>query len=311
MKIGVPLELKSQESRVGLTPDSVRTLVNSGHQIIIQDKAGIGTGFSNEDYQNSGAFIVYSAQDVYSDSDMIVKVKEPLDSELSLIQENQIVFTYFHLSTSSTLAEGLINSKSVCIAYETVTNDQGELPLLMPMSQVAGRMSVQAGAHALEKPQLGRGILLGGVPNIPSAKVLILGGGTVGENAAIIAIGMQAEVFIIDKSDEKLKELHRKFGTSITTLNSNNIDIGDYVKDCDLLIGAVLIPGAVPLTSTLALNKATLPFVLKLANQGYKYALLNDNHLLSGLNVYKGHITYDAIAESLGYESVDPLTILN
>jgi len=371
MKIGVPLELKSQESRVGLTPDSVRTLVNSGHQIIIQDKAGVGTGFSNEDYQNSGAFIVYSAQDVYSDSDMIVKVKEPLDSELSLIQENQIVFTYFHLSTSSTLAEGLINSKSVCIAYETVTNDQGELPLLMPMSQVAGRMSVQAGAHALEKPQLGRGILLGGVPNIPSAKVLILGGGTVGENAAIIAIGMQAEVFIIDKSDEKLKELHRKFGTSITTLNSNNIDIGDYVKDCDLLIGAVLIPGAnapklvsrqmissmkkgsvvvdvaidqggcfetskptthqnptylvdgvvhycvanipgaVPLTSTLALNKATLPFVLKLANQGYKYALLNDNHLLSGLNVYKGHITYDAIAESLGYESVDPLTILN
>ena len=371
MNIGVPTEIKSQEARVGLTPDSVRVLVDNGHKIIIQDKAGLGTGFDNFDYQNSGAGIAYTPEDVYTNSDMIVKVKEPLSSELSLIQENQIVFTYFHLSTSSKLTAGLINSKSICIAYETVTNDRGQLPLLIPMSEVAGRMSVQAGAHVLEKPQLGRGILLGGVASIPPAKVLILGGGTVGENAAIIAIGMQAEVIIMDKSDEKLKELYRKFGTDIVTLNSNNIDIGDYIKDCDLLIGAVLIPGAnapkivsrqmissmkkgsvvvdvaidqggcfetstptthqnptylvdgvvhycvanipgaVPLTSTLALNKATLPFVLKLANQGYKDALLNDKHLLAGLNVYKGKITYDAIAESLGYESVDPLTIIN
>ena len=200
MKVGVPTEIKPQESRVGLTPASVQELVNYGHEVIIQDNAGYGAGFENSDYLNVGAKISSSAANIFNDADMIVKVKEPLNEEVSMLSENQILFTYLHLSSAPDLTKGLINSKAICIAYETVTDENNRLPLLAPMSAVAGRMSIQAGARSLEKPLGGRGLLLGGAPGVSPASVLILGGGVVGENAAIIATGMRAKVHIVDKS---------------------------------------------------------------------------------------------------------------
>ena len=371
MKIGVPTEIKAQESRVGLTPISVQELTNHGHEVIIQDNAGFGAGFENADYEKVGAKIASSAGDIFNDSDMIVKVKEPLSSEVSMLRENQILFTYLHLSAAPDLTKGLVNSKSICIAYETVTDEYKRLPLLAPMSAVAGRMSIQAGARSLEKPLGGRGLLIGGAPGVNPGSVLILGGGVVGENAAIIAAGMQSKVFIVDKSEERLNQLKSKFGESITTLLSNEIKLEELVEDCDLLIGGVLIPGAnapklvskemikkmkrgsvivdvaidqggcvetskptthadptyivddvvhycvanmpggVPMTSTLALNAATLPFVLKLAQEGYKNALASDANFLAGLNVCQGNITYKAVADDLGLEFIDPSKAIN
>ena len=244
MKIGVPTEIKAQESRVGLTPISVQELTNHGHEVIIQDNAGFGAGFENADYEKVGAKIAPNAGDIFNDSDMIVKVKEPLSNEVSMLRENQILFTYLHLSAAPDLTKGLVNSKSICIAYETVTDEYKRLPLLAPMSAVAGRMSIQAGARSLEKPLGGRGLLIGGAPGVNPGSVLILGGGVVGENAAIIAAGMQSKVFIVDKSEERLNQLKSKFGESITTLLSNEIKLEELVEDCDLLIGGVLIPGA-------------------------------------------------------------------
>ena len=288
-----------------------------------------------------------------------------------MLRENQILFTYLHLSAAPDLTKGLINSKSICIAYETVTDENNRLPLLAPMSAVAGRMSIQAGARSLEKPLGGRGLLLGGAPGVNPATVLILGGGVVGENAAIIASGMQANVFIVDKSEARLNDLKSQFGENITTLLSDEIKLEEYVAQCDLLIGGVLIPGAnapklvskemikkmkrgsvivdvaidqggcvetskptthadptyivddvvhycvanmpggVPMTSTLALNAATLPFVLKLAQEGYKNALASDANFLAGLNVCQGNITYKAVADDLGLEFIDPSKAIN
>jgi len=371
MKIGVPSEIKAQESRVGLTPLSVQELTNHGHEVFIQDNAGFGAGFENEDYQKAGAHIASTAGDIFNDSDMIVKVKEPQSEEVKMLRENQLLFTYLHLSAAPELTKGLVDSKSICIAYETVTDENNRLPLLAPMSAVAGRMSIQAGAHSLEKPQGGRGLLIGGAPGVNPGNVLILGGGVVGENAATIATGMEAKVHIVDKSEARLKELQMKFGDRIIPLVSDEINLQEYVTETDLLIGGVLIPGAnapkliskemiknmkrgsvivdvaidqggcvetskptthanptyvvddvvhycvanmpggVPMTSTLALNAATLPFVLNLAQNGYRDALNSDANFLAGLNVCQGNVTYKAVADDLDYEFVDPSKAIN
>ena len=366
MKIGVPKEIKPQENRIGLTPDSVKVLISNGHQVLVENNGGFEAGFYNDQYKSVGAKIIDKAEDIFNDSDIIVKVKEPLSNEVKMIKENQIVFTYLHLAAAKELTEGLIKSKSVCIAYETVTDSSGRLPLLAPMSAVAGRMSIQAGAHSLEKNQKGRGLLLGGAPGVDPANVVILGGGVVGENAALIATGMKANVHIVDKSEERLKQLQKIFGDKIIPQHSGKIDLEKLVSDCDLLIGGVLIPGAeapklvtkdmikkmkrgsvivdvaidqggcvetskptthanptyivddvvhycvanmpggVPRTSTLALNKATIPFLSRLANDGYKKALLEDHNFLAGLNVHKGNVTHKAVAESFGHKFVTP-----
>ena len=326
-----------------------------------QSKAG-----ANEQYLNAGAKIIDKAEDIFNDAEIIVKVKEPLSNEVKMIKENQIVFTYLHLAAAKELTQGLINSKSVCIAYETVTDNNGRLPLLAPMSAVAGRMSVQAGAHCLEKNQKGRGLLLGGAPGVKPGNVVILGGGVVGENAAIIATGLQAKVHIVDKSETRLKQLTQMFGDKIIPQHSDKVDLEKLISECDLLVGGVLIPGAeapklvtkkmlkgmkrgsvivdvaidqggcvetskptthadptyivddivhycvanmpggVPRTSTLALNKATLPFLSKLAKDGYKKALTNDPNFLAGLNVHKGSVTYKAVADTFGHKFLSP-----
>ena len=366
MKIGVPKEIKPQENRIGLTPDSVKTLVSEGHEVLVENNGGFEAGFENDQYTNVGAKIVNKASDIFNDAEIIVKVKEPQKVEVDMIRENQIVYTYLHLAAAKELTEGLIKSKSINIAYETVTDDNGRLPLLAPMSAVAGRMSVQAGAHCLEKNQKGRGVLLGGAPGGEPANVLILGGGVVGENAAIIATGMRAKVHIVDKSEERLKQLVKMFGDKIIPEQSDKVDLNKLVSEADLLVGGVLIPGAeapklvtkdmlklmkrgsvivdvaidqggcvetskptthaeptyivddivhycvanmpggVPRTSTLALNKATLPFISKLAKDGYQKALKNDQNFLAGLNVHKGNITYKAVADVFGHKYLSP-----
>ena len=366
MKIGVPKEIKPQENRIGLTPESAKVLVSNGHEVLIENNGGFEAGFDNDQYKKAGAKIVNKVEDIFNDAEIIVKVKEPLSSEVKMIRENQIIFTYLHLAAAKELTEGLIKSKSVCIAYETVTDNNGKLPLLAPMSAVAGRMSIQAGAHSLEKNQKGRGLLLGGAPGVDPANVVILGGGVVGENAALIATGMKANVYIVDKSEKRLQELKNIFGDKIILQLSEKTDLKKLVSQCDLLIGGVLIPGAeapklvtrdmlknmkrgsvivdvaidqggcvetskptthaeptyivddivhycvanmpggVPRTSTLALNKATLPFLSKLAKEGYQKALNNDPNFLSGLNVCKGSVTYKAVADVFGHEYVSP-----
>ena len=371
MRIGVPKEIKPQENRIGLTPDSVKKLVSQDHEVLVENNAGYEAGFENDQYKNAGAKIVDKAGDIFNDAEIIVKVKEPLSSEVKMIRENQIIFTYLHLAAAKELTEGLIKSKGVCIAYETVTDNSGRLPLLAPISAVAGRMSVQAGAHCLEKNQKGRGVLLGGAPGGEPANVLILGGGVVGENAATIATGMRAKVHIVDKSEKRLKELTEIFGDKIVPELSEKTDLNKLISECDLLVGGVLIPGAeapklvtkdmlklmkrgsvivdvaidqggcvetskpttfndptfivdnvvhycvanmpggVPMTSTLALNVATLPFVLKLAKDGYKDALASDANFLAGLNVCQGNVTYKAVADDLGLEFVDPSRAIN
>ncbi len=366
MRIGVPKEIKPQENRIGLTPDSVKLLAANGHEVLIEDNGGFEAGFENDQYIKAGAKIVKNAEDIFTDSEIIVKVKEPLSNEIKMIRENQIVFTYLHLAAAKELTEGLIKSKSVCIAYETVTDNNGRLPLLAPMSAVAGRMSIQAGAHSLEKNQKGRGVLLGGGPGVEPATVVILGGGVVGENAALIATGMKAKVHIVDKSQERLDQLKKIFGDTIIAELSHKVDLKKLISQCDLMIGGVLIPGAeapklitkdmlkimkrgsvivdvaidqggcvetskptthanptyivddivhycvanmpggVPRTSTLALNKATLPFLSKLVDKGYEKALKEDKNFLAGLNVYKGQVTHEAVANVFGHDYISP-----
>ena len=244
MKIGVPKEIKPQENRIGLTPDSVKTLISQGHEVLIENNGGFEAGFDNEQYKSAGAKIIDKAEDIFNESEIIVKVKEPQSNEVKMIRENQIVFTYLHLAAAKELTQGLIKSKGICIAYETVTDENGRLPLLAPMSAVAGRMSVQAGAHCLEKNQKGRGLLLGGAPGVEGGTVVILGGGVVGENAAIIATGMKAKVHIVDKSEARLKQLSEMFGNKIIPEQSDKIDLNKLVAEADLLVGGVLIPGA-------------------------------------------------------------------
>ncbi len=366
MRIGVPKEIKPQENRIGLTPDSVKTLVSEGHEVLVENNGGFEAGFDNDQYKNAGAKIIEKAADIFNDAEIIVKVKEPQKVEVEMIRENQIVYTYLHLAAAKELTEGLVKSKSINIAYETITDDNGRLPLLAPMSAVAGRMSVQAGAHCLEKNQKGRGVLLGGAPGGEPANVLILGGGVVGENAATIATGMKAKVHVVDKSEARLKQLVEMFGDKIIPEQSDKIDLKKLVAEADLIVGGVLIPGAeapklvtkdmlklmkrgsvivdvaidqggcvetskpttfndptfivdnvvhycvanmpggVPRTSTIALNKATLPYLVKLANKGYQKALGEDKNFLAGLNVHKGHVTYKAVADVFGHEYVNP-----
>ena len=366
MRVGVPKEIKPQENRIGLTPDSVRVLTSNGHKVLVEDNGGYEAGFDNAQYKKAGAMIVDKAEDIFNDSDIIVKVKEPLNDEIKMIKENQILFTYLHLAAAKQLTEGLIRSKSVCIAYETVTDNKGRLPLLAPMSAVAGRMSIQAGAHSLEKHQKGRGVLLGGAPGVEPATVVILGGGVVGENAALIATGMKAKVHIVDKSSQRLEQLKKIFGDTIIPQQSDKVDLRKLISECVLLIGGVLIPGAeapklitkdmlkfmkrgsvivdvaidqggcvetskptthanptyivndivhycvanmpggVPRTSTLALNKATLPFLTQLTNKGYEKALKEDKNFLEGLNICKGHVTYKAVADVFNQKYISP-----
>ncbi len=371
MKIGVPKEIKPQENRIGLTPESVKVLVANGHEVLVENNGGYEAGFYNDQYKNAGAKILDKAEDIFKDSEIIVKVKEPLFNEVKMIRQNQIVFTYLHLAAAKELTKGLLDSKSICIAYETVTDNNGRLPLLAPMSAVAGRMSVQAGAHCLEKNQKGRGLLLGGAPGVEPGNVVILGGGVVGENAAIIATGMKAKVNIVDKSESRLKQLSEMFGDKIIPNLSEKTDLEKLISECDLLVGGVLIPGAeapklitkkmlkkmkrgsvivdvaidqggcvetskptthaeptyivddvvhycvanmpggVPRTSTLALNKATLPFLSKLAKLGCKEALINDPNFMAGLNIYKGNVTYKAVADVFGHEYISPNKIIS
>ena len=244
MKIGVPKEIKPQENRIGLTPESVKLLVSEGHEVLVENNGGYEAGFYNDEYKSVGAKIIEDASEIFNSSDIIVKVKEPMSNEVEMIRENQVIFTYLHLAAEKELTQGLIDSKSVCIAYETVTDNNGRLPLLAPMSAVAGRMSVQAGAHCLEKNQKGRGLLLGGAPGVDPGNVVILGGGVVGENAAIIATGMKAKVHIVDKSEDRLNQLVEMFGDKIIPELSHKTDLEKLIAECDLLVGGVLIPGA-------------------------------------------------------------------
>jgi alanine dehydrogenase len=366
MRIGVPTEVKVHEYRVGLVPGSVRELVHHGQEVVVQTGAGNGIGFSDEDYMAAGARIASFAEEVFATADMIVKVKEPQAQEIAELRENQVLFTYLHLAADKAQTEGLLRSGAVCIAYETVTDTRGGLPLLAPMSEVAGRMSVQVGAHLLEKEQGGRGVLLGGVPGVPAAKVVILGGGVSGTNAARMAMGVEAWVTVIDKSLPRLYELDLQFGSELHTLYSTVENIENEVTSADLVIGAVLVPGAaapklitremiqrmrpgsvfvdiaidqggcaetsratthahptyvesgvvhycvtnmpgaVPRTSTFALNNATLPFVLALATKGWKQALSEDVHLRAGLNIAYGRLTQHAVGQALGIDSVAP-----
>jgi alanine dehydrogenase len=359
MLIGVPTEIKKNEHRVGLVPGSVRELVHHGHKVLVQSEAGKGAGFTNEDYQEVGAKIANTPEDIFAKADMIVKVKEPQPKECKMLREGQILFTYLHLAPDPTQTELLLESGCIAIAYETVTDNHGGLPLLAPMSEVAGRISVQAGARCLEKSAGGRGVLLGGVPGVAAAHVVVIGGGVVGTNAIRMAMGLEAQVTVIDKSLHRLNELDLQFATKLNTIYSTQDAIEKYVAHADLVIGAVLVPGAaapklitkdmikemregtvmvdvaidqggscetshptthqdptyvvdgvvhycvanmpgaVPRTSAFALNNATLPFVISLADLGYKSAMLRDKHLLNGLNVYKGRITCEPVAIAL------------
>jgi alanine dehydrogenase len=356
MLIGVPKEIKNQEFRVGMVPGSVRELLSHGHQVIVEKNAGAGIGFNDDKYRDAGATVVDNADEIYHRADMIVKVKEPQPNECKMLREGQVLFTYLHLAPDPQQTELLLESGCTAIAYETVTDDARGLPLLSPMSEVAGRMSIQAGAHCLEKAQGGSGMLLGGVPGVAPANVVVIGGGVVGTNAIRMAMGMEARVTVLDKSLRRLKELDFQFGSKLMTIYATSEAIEKYVLDADLVIGAVLVPGAaaprlvtramlremrpgsvvvdvaidqggcletsrptthaeptfveegvvhycvanmpggVPRTATFALNNATLPFIVELANKGYKRALLENHHLLNGLNVHRGKITYEAVA---------------
>jgi alanine dehydrogenase len=359
MKIGVPKEIKNHEYRVGLTPPSVRELASARHDLIVETGAGLGIDFQDQDYIDAGARIVPTADAVFEQAEMIVKVKEPQPAEIARLRPHHLLFTYLHLAADKPQAEGLMRSGATCIAYETVTSPRGGLPLLKPMSEVAGRMSVQVGAHYLEKEQGGRGVLLGGVPGVAPARVAILGGGIAGVNAAQIAVGMRADVTIYDINNDRLAELDMFFSNQIKTAYASQAAIAAAVARAHLVIGAVLIPGAaapklvtrdmlktmkrgsvlvdiaidqggcfetshatthddpvfevdgiihycvanmpgaVARTSAFALNNATLPFALKLANLGAKAAMAADPHLANGLNVSGGMIRHAAVAEAL------------
>jgi alanine dehydrogenase len=362
MRIGVPKEIKVHEYRVGLVPAAVRELVESGHEVAVQTGAAAGIGFADADYQRVGAKIVPSAEEVFATAELVVKVKEPQPHECARLRRGQVLFTYLHLAADLAQAQALQKSGATCIAYETVTAPDGTLPLLTPMSEVAGRMSVQVGAYCLQKANGGRGVLLGGVPGVAPAKVVVLGGGVAGTNAVEMAVGLRADVTVVDRSMRRLRELSTIFGATLRTEYSTQEHIDALVIDADLVIGAVLIagaaapklvtrdmvrrmksgsvlvdisidqggcfetsrptthaeptyvvddvihycvtnmPGAVPRTSTFALNNATLPFVRKLADHGWKAALAADPHLANGLNVHDGNVTNEAVANELGLE---------
>jgi alanine dehydrogenase len=366
MLIGVPKEIKNNEFRVGMTPTSVREAIAHGHQVIVETNAGVGIGRSDDDYRAQGVEITDTAEEIFARADMIVKVKEPQASERKQLREQQILFTYLHLAPDPEQTKDLVDSGAICIAYETVTDAKGRLPLLAPMSQVAGRMSVQAGAHCLERAQGGQGILIGGVPGVAAAKVVVIGGGVVGENAIQMAVGVGADVTVLDRNLDVLNHLAERFGPALSTMYSTCAALEQTVLEADLVIGGVLVkgaaapklvtramvagmkagsvlvdvaidqggcfetskatthadptfmidevvhycvanmPGAVPRTSTHALNNATLPYTLMLADRGYKDALLSSEHFLNGLNVINGKITEEAVARDLNYEYVPP-----
>jgi len=368
--VGVPTEIKSNERRVGLTPSSANELTNHGHDVVVQSGAGLGIGANDAAYEAAGATIAHDAVAVFAAADMIVKVKEPQAVERAMLKTDQVLFTYLHLAPDPEQTADLIASGATCIAYETVTSRNSGLPLLAPMSKVAGRMSIQAGAHHLESPQGGAGLLLGGVPGVAPAKVTVIGGGVVGENAIEMAVGMGADVTVLDRDTDVLDRLAKRFNTNLRTIYSNAATTWDFVTDADLVVGAVLIPGAkapkivteemvmamragsvlvdvaidqggcmetshatthadptylvhdvvhycvanmpgaVPRTSTYALNNETLPYVLALANKGVRAAIEADEFLQHGLNVADGKITELAVAEALGYDYVAPLDAL-
>ena len=370
MRIGVPKEIKNHEYRVGLTPDSVLEFVTHGHEVLVETAAGGGIGSDDEVYRAAGAVIVDRAAEIFERAEMIVKVKEPQAAERAMLRPGQILFTYLHLAPDPAQTKDLVDSGAVCIAYETVTDARGGLPLLAPMSQVAGRLAIQAGAYCLEKAHGGSGMLLGGIPGVEGASVVVIGGGMVGENALQMALGMAADVTVLDRSIEVLQHLARRFGPGLNTVYSQKATLERYVLDADLVVGAVLIPGAsapklvtadmvrrmrpgsvmvdvaidqggcfetskptthaeptyivdgvvhycvanmpgaVPKTSTQALNNATLPYALALADKGYKAALMDNPHFLAGLNVHEGSITHPAVAEAQGLPFVEPATAL-
>lgn len=361
MRIGVPKEIKVHEYRVGLVPAGVAELVAAGHEVAIEAGAGVGAGLADADYVKAGARIAGGADEIFAASDMIIKVKEPLAVERKKLRPGQLLYTYLHLAPDAEQTRDLVESGATCIAYETVTAPDGSLPLLTPMSEVAGRMSVQVGAACLEKEKGGSGVLLSGVPGVQPGKVVILGAGVAGSHAAQIALGLGAKVTLVDRSLPALRRANDRFGTHVVTVFSTRAAVAELVADADLVIGAVLIagatapklvsaemvktmrpgsvlvdiaidqggcfetshatthadptfvvdgvvhycvanmPGAVARTSTFALDNATLPFALALANKGWKRALAEDSHLAAGLNIHDGKVTYRAVAEALGY----------
>ncbi len=361
MRIGTPREIKNHEYRVGLTPESAAELIAHGHEVLVEAGAGLGIGADDQAYANAGASIIDTAEELFQRSDMIVKVKEPQAVERKMLRPGQILYTYLHLAPDPEQTKDLVESGAVCIAYETVTDDAGGLPLLKPMSQVAGRMSIQAGATALEKSHGGRGVLLGGVPGVLPASVVVIGGGVVGFNAAQMAVGLGADVTILDRDPAVMERLSNHFKAEAKTRFSNRINLADSVASADLVIGAVLVPGAaapklvsrdmlkgmkpgavlvdvaidqggcfetskattheeptyvvdgivhycvanmpggVARTSTYALNNATLPHALNIADKGWVQALTDDTHLRNGLNIWNGQVTCEPVARDLGY----------
>jgi alanine dehydrogenase len=370
MDIGVPRETKVHEYRVGMTPDSVATAVAHGHRVLVQAGAGLGIGAGDEEYRDAGAVIVPTAAAVFAGSALVVKVKEPQPAECAMLRPGQVLFTYLHLAADPQQCRELLERRVIGIAYETVTGAGGTLPLLAPMSEVAGRMSIQVGAGCLERNRGGRGILLAGVPGVPAARVLILGAGIVGTNAAVVAAGSGAQVTVLDRSVDALRRLDARLGARVTTAYADARQVEAQLMRADLVIGAVLVPGgtaprlvtrasvarmkrgaavvdvsidqggcfetsrptthaepcfvaegvvhycvtnmpgAVPRTSAQALNHATLPFILALADQGWRQALAADPHLLAGLNVAQGRVAHPAVALALGYPAAEPAQVL-
>jgi alanine dehydrogenase len=370
MHIGCPKEIKPQEFRVGLTPNAAGEAVNHGHSVTVETGAGAGAGFTNEDYIAAGAQIAGTAADIFASADMIVKVKEPQPIERQMLREGQILFTYLHLAPDPEQTKDLMNSGATCIAYETVTDDRGGLPLLAPMSEVAGRLAPQVGAWTLQKANGGRGVLMGGVPGVGPARVLVIGGGVVGTHAAKIAAGMGADVTVLDRSLPRLRYLDDVFGGQFKNSYSSAGNTMELAREADLIIGAVLIPGAaapkliskaqlselkpgaalvdvaidqggcfetskatthqdpiydvdgimhycvanmpgaVARTSTIALGNATMPFMLALADKGWRKACEDDPHLLNGLNVHAGKLTYYAVGKALGIDVISPTLAL-
>ncbi|PRZ46927.1 alanine dehydrogenase [Tritonibacter scottomollicae] len=370
MKIGCPTEIKPQEFRVGMTPDAAREACAHGHQVLIQKGAGLGAGFPDDDYIAAGAVIIDTAEEIFASADMIVKVKEPQSGERKMLREGQLLFTYLHLAPDPDQTHDLLASGCTAIAYETVTDDRGGLPLLSPMSEVAGRLAPQVGAWTLQKANGGRGVLMGGVPGVAPAKVVVVGGGVVGTHAAKIAAGMGADVTVLDRSLPRLKYLDDVFGGTFKNRYSTAGATAELIQEADMVIGAVLIPGAaapklisradlaamkpgaalvdvaidqggcfetsratthadpiyevdgimhycvanmpgaVARTSTQALGNATLPFLLALADKGWKQACADDPHLLNGLNVHAGKLTYYAVGKALGLDVLSPTLAL-
>ncbi|MFN3133024.1 alanine dehydrogenase [Roseibium sp.] len=371
MRIGVPKEIKNNEFRVGLTPDSVHEMTAHGHEVFVEKNAGAGIGASDADYEASGAKILATAQEIFDAAEMIIKVKEPQAVERAMLRPHHILFTYLHLAPDAAQTADLVKSGATCIAYETVVDSKGGLPLLVPMSQVAGRLSVTAGAKCLEKINGGSGVLVGGVPGVEPAKVVVIGGGVVGSHAITMALGLGADVTVLDRNTQVLSNLSQTFGSALKTVYSTKAALEKQVLAADIVVGAVLVagaaapklvtaemiskmkpgsvvvdvaidqggcfetskatthseptyivdevvhycvanmPGAVPRTSTYALNNATLPFALALADKGAKKALLDDPNFLPGLNVHQGKVTCEAVATALGYDYVDPESALN